>query len=177
MIENILFILRHAVMIVTSWLIIIWFGIHHAPYKRNIAECFNEIIFLQSESIINKNEVSESEIELESKLQEEEEVNQYGVLWIEQIINRKWCINYSQHRSCWRERNNQSVYRSWVHDLILILRSCISLINELLHVLNKQLRFNYFFLNYFPQSPFLQNILSFYSRFFWCVFIEFHKYL
>ena len=35
------------------------------------------------ESIINKNEVSESEIKLESKIQEEKEVNQYDVLWIE----------------------------------------------------------------------------------------------
>ena len=34
------------------------------------------------ESIINKKEVSESEIELESKLQEEKEVNQHA-LWIE----------------------------------------------------------------------------------------------
>ncbi|WP_400203727.1 hypothetical protein [Candidatus Methanomassiliicoccus intestinalis] len=33
----------------------------------------------ESESIINKNEVSESEIELESKLQEEEEADQHAL--------------------------------------------------------------------------------------------------
>ena len=144
----------------------------HNISGRTLSKIIEGLTPAFEESIINKKEVSESEIKLESKLQEEKEVNQYDVLWIEWIINRKWCINHSQHHSCWRERNNQSVYRSWVHDFTLILRSCISLINEILHVLNKQLRFNYFsskhslFFTLDPSDVSLLNFINIYNMYF-----------
>lgn len=54
----------------------------HNISGRTLSKIIEGLIpaFEESESIINKNEVSESEIELESKLQEEKEVNQYDVL-------------------------------------------------------------------------------------------------
>ena len=52
----------------------------HNISGRTLSKIIEGLIPAFEESIINKKEVSESEIKLESKIQEEKEVNQYDVL-------------------------------------------------------------------------------------------------